>query len=464
MQVLKFGGSSVANTRRIKGVVEIVSAACKKDRTALVFSAFKGVTDLLIQAAHQAELADTAYHDIVENIRELHFTTINQLFTNANKQDNRQQLKTKIKSMLDELETFLHGVELIRECSPRILDLVMSFGERLSCTIISQYLITKQIDAKMVDAREIIMTDNNYARAAVLYEESNRRIKKYFSKITSVAVITGFIGASREGVTTTLGRNGSDFTASIIGAALGARVIEIWTDVDGVLSADPRVVKNAFCIAEISYQEAMELSYFGAKVIHPSTMIPAVEKNIPISIKNTFHPQAPGTVIRHNPRKHRHQITGIASIEDVALLNIEGGGMIGVPGTAARAFNKLAKAHVNIIMISQASSEHSICLVLREDETQKALSVLQNEFFNELKANKIENIDVKHDVIVVAVIGENMRGTPGIAGKLFNALGNNKINVLAIAQGSSERNISFVIKQKDKNKALNTIHDEFLIV
>lgn len=454
----------MANARRIKGVEKIISAACKKDRTTLVFSAFTGVTDLLIQAACRAEQADTAYRDIVGNIHELHFTTIKQLFTNADKQDNKQQIQSKIKAMMDELETFLHGVELIRECSPRILDLVMSFGERLSCTIITHYLITKKIDAKMVDAREIIITDNNYSRAAVLYKETYEKIKTYFSAIKEVAVITGFIGSTREGVTTTLGRNGSDFTASIIGAALGARVIEIWTDVDGVLSADPRVVKNAFCIAEISYQEAMELSYFGSKVIHPSTMIPAVEKNIPISIKNTFNPQAAGTVIRHNPRKHRHQITGIASIEDIALLNIEGGGMIGVPGTAARAFNILAKAQVNIIMISQASSEHSICLVLREDEAQKALSVLEKEFFDELKTNKIENIDIKHDVIVVAVIGENMRGTPGIAGKLFSTLGKNSINVLAIAQGSSERNISFVIKQNDKNKALNTIHDEFLVI
>jgi aspartokinase/homoserine dehydrogenase 1 len=275
-------------------------------------------------------------------------------------------------------------------------------------------------------------------------------------------VVTGFIASTTNGVTTTLGRNGSDYTASILGAALGAKSIEIWTDVDGVLSADPRCVDSAFVINELSIEEAMELSFFGAEVIHPYTMIPAVEDRIPIWIKNTMNPRVPGTIIAKNVKRHEHPITGIASIENCSLINVEGGGMLGVPGVASRVFRALAGEEINIIMISQASSEHSICIVCRNPEADRAAKALEAELAWELEERTINQIEVLRDLEIIAIIGENMRGTPGISGRLFSSLGDAKVNVLAIAQGSSERNISFVIHGQDKKRALNAIHSAFL--
>jgi aspartokinase/homoserine dehydrogenase 1 len=294
------------------------------------------------------------------------------------------------------------------------------------------------------------------------YKESYRRLRDKLAEIKGIPVITGFIGANEQGVTTTLGRNGSDFTASIIAGATESEVVEIWTDVDGVLSADPRSVEKAFVIPEVSYQEAMELSYFGAEVIHPYTMIPAVEKNIPILIKNTLNPSAPGTVISKDIAPHNRPVTGIASIKDIALINVEGSGMIGTPGIASRVFGALAEAGINVIMISQASSEHSICLVFRELQAENALDSLNRELSEQVKTKRIENFVIRRGLEIISVIGENMIGTPGIAGKIFSALGESGISIQAIAQGSSERNISFVVSKEESDKALNTVHDAFL--
>lgn len=457
MKVLKFGGSSLANKQRIIKVADIIKAAAKKEHIAVVLSALKGVTNMLIQAAFKAEARKPEYKTIIKEIKNLHITTINELFT----PDKCSTVLNEIENIFIELKEFLHGVELIRECSPRILDLVMSFGERLSCFLVSLYLKHNGIKAIMVDAREIIVTDENYGKASVKYKKTCANIKKKLAKINAIPVVTGFIGATENKVTTTLGRNGSDYTASLIGAALDATSIEIWTDVDGVLSADPRYVKDAFTIPQLGYEEAMELSYFGAEVIHPYTMIPAIDKKIPLVIKNTFNPKAAGTVISAKIKKHKSAITGIASIENIALLNIEGGGMVGIPGIAARIFSALAKERVNIIMISQASSEHSICIGFRQSEAEKGVNALNQELAKELKAKQIEYFVLKRNLNIIAVIGENMRGTYGISGRLFSALGKTQINVLAIAQGSSERNISFVIKNSDKEKALCTIHRAF---
>jgi len=372
---------------------------------------------------------------------------------------------TPLAVMCNELEEILHGVELVRECSLRTLDLVMSFGERLSCRLAVSYMCSKGHKAVLVDAREIVRTDERFGSAAVDFPTSYRLIGERLAAVDGIAVIPGFIGSTPSGVTTTLGRNGSDYTASIIGAGAGAEVIEIWTDVDGVLSADPRLVPDAFVIPGITSEEAMELSYFGAKVIHPYTMVPAVEKDIPILIKNSLNPSAPGTLIADASRIARdggRPITGIASIEGICLVNIEGGGMMGIPGFAARIFSALAREGINIIMISQASSEHTICLVFRTVEGERALAALNRELAPELATRRIERFELMCNLVVISVIGENMHGTPGMAGRLFSSLGRAGVNILVIAQGSSERNISFVIEEKSHTLALRTIHAEFL--
>jgi len=461
VKVLKFGGSSLANGERIKAVTGIVAEAAREGRVAVVLSAMKGVTDRLISLARKAEEGSDGLKEEMEAIRAQHFDAVRSLFGPADQASALPPLAI----MCNELEEVLHGVELIRECSARTMDLVMSFGERLSCRLAVSYMCARGIAAVLVDAREIVRTDERFGSAAVDFPKSYTLIREKLEGLTGVAVIPGFVGATAKGVTTTLGRNGSDYTASIIGAGLDAKVIEIWTDVDGVLSADPRIVPDAFVIPALSSEEAMELSYFGAKVIHPYTMVPAVERNIPILIKNSLNPAAPGTLIAAAETIKRDgalPITGIASIEGISLVNIEGGGMMGIPGFAARIFAALAREGINIIMISQASSEHTICLVFRTAEGERALATLNRELAPELHSRRIERFELMRELLIVSVIGENMHGTPGMAGRLFSALGRAGINILVIAQGSSERNISFVIEAKNHALALRTIHAEFL--
>ncbi|MBN1685013.1 MAG: aspartate kinase [Spirochaetales bacterium] len=459
MKIMKFGGSSVGDAARIRGACEIVNEARATEKIATVFSAMKGITNSLIATAREAEQGDQGYLERLAEIDRRHKETARLLLDSPGEAGATLQ---SLDDLTGELRGILHGIELVRECTLRSMDLVMSFGERLSNIIIAAYLSANGTPAEFVDARECIITDHHHGSAVVNFEVSGTKIRKRLKAVKGIPVITGFIASTPEGVTTTLGRNGSDFTASIIGAALGAKSIEIWTDVDGVLSADPRYVSNAFVINQVSVEEAMELSYFGAEVIHPYTMIPAVENNIPIWIKNTMNPQAPGTLIARNVERHRHPITGIASIENCSLINVEGGGMLGVPGIASRVFQALARAEINIIMISQASSEHSICLVCRSAEAGPAAEALEAELAWELDKKKINRVEILNDLEIIAVIGENMRGTPGMSGKLFSSLGQAQVNVLAIAQGSSERNISFVVRGSDRQKALTVVHNAFL--
>lgn len=454
---MKFGGSSLANTEKIKTAASII-ADRKGENPAIVLSAMKGVTDTLLNMARAAESGKEGYRKLHRELQELQQSTINSLFTGEEKENTLKE----VNALLRELELILTGVELIRECSPRSFDLIASFGERMSCTVMAKYLRTQGQAAWMFDTREAVVTDSRFGNASVKFKETYRNIRERMEKQEGTAIITGFIARSEDGITTTLGRNGSDYTASLIGAAMEANKVEIWTDVDGVLSANPKIVKNAFVIPELTFQEAMELSYFGAEVIHPSTMTPAVEKNIPIYIKNTLNPSVPGTKISNKAAPSGHPITGIASIANTALINIEGGGMIGVPGIASRVFKALALADINIIMISQASSEHSICIVTRQEEAAGALQTLERELSSEIESKIIQQFDLLESLEIVAIIGENMRGRPGISGRLFSALGEANVNVLAIAQGSSERNISFVISESETQKALTVIHKTFL--
>lgn len=469
MKILKFGGSSLADGHRIGAVTAIAAAAAAQDRVAIVLSAMQGVTDLLINAARKSESGSEQGRMILEQIRQRHLAAVRQLFAAP----GQAGVIAPLSIMLNDLDEILHGIELIRECSPRTLDLVMSYGERLSCLLASAHMRSCGLGAELADSRELILTDETFGAAAVDFAASYERISGYFATAADVTVLPGFIAATPAGVTTTLGRNGSDYTASIIAAGAAAAAIEIWTDVDGVLSADPRLVPEAYIVPEISYEEAMELSYFGARVLHPYTMLPAVEKGIPIWIKNSLNPAAPGTLIgaphhraggRAGVRAGNNSrlITGIASIEDISLVNIQGGGMIGIPGIAARVFSALARERINIIMISQASSEHTISLVLRSGEAARAVAALEGELALELTTRRIEQLELISALVIVSVIGEKMRGKPGLAGRLFTALGEAGINILAIAQGSAERNISIVIEEKDEAPALRVIHAAFL--
>ncbi len=458
MKVLKFGGSSLNDENCISKVKDIIISYSKKEKIAVVLSAMKGITDSLIYCARESEKGNKEYKNELNNVIKRHLDVIRLLF----KEEDHNNIIEQFNNIFSDLKDILHGVQLIHECTLRSMDLIMSFGERLSCKLVNLLLKSIGLNSEFVDAREIIVTDNNYSSAQVFYKETYDKIKNRISGKRDIYIITGFIASTKDDVTTTLGRNGSDYTASIIGVGINAECVEIWTDVDGAMSADPRSVKNAFVIDGLSYQEAMELSYFGAEVIHPYTMIPAVELNIPIIIKNTFNPEAKGTIISKESSNHNTAITGIASIDNIALVNAEGGGMIGIPGISSRILGALAHSKVNVIMISQASSEHSICIIFKQNQCDTAIKGLNKELEKELKSKRISEFEILKDLTVIAIIGENMRGTPGISGRLFSCLGKNSINVLAIAQGSSEMNLSFVISNKDKDAALNVIHNAFL--
>ena len=373
--------------------------------------------------------------------------------------------RVQVDAMLAELASTLQGIHLLRHCPLRALDMTASFGERLSAVIVAAYL-DQTTPSVFVDSRDIVVTDDQFTHAAVVFKKTNRRTRAYFKTLfrrapRATPVVTGFIGATDDGQTTTIGRNGSDYSAAIVGAAVGASLIEIWTDVDGVLSADPRIVPSAFVLPQMTYEEAMELSYFGAKVLHSATIAPAVAKRIPILIKNTFNPRAPGTLIsRRADERDGALAKGITSVGDLSLLTLRGPGMVGVPGVAERLFRALASRKVSVVIISQASSEHTICFGVRSVDAGRAVAAIRQEFqFEFLEQSML--VDVKHDQAILAVVGEGMKGRPGVAGKVFESLGRQNVNISAIAQGASERNISCVIDGPQQGRALNAIHQGF---
>lgn len=458
MQVLKFGGSSVASATRIQGVASIVRNQKSAKGTAVVFSAFGGVTDDLIRMSRLAARRKDEYIEVFDKVRERHTLCIRELGLRRDK-----ALYDFVEGVFGELHDILHGIYLVRELSTRTLDFVSGQGEVLSSAIISAYFRSQGMQASFVDARELIRTDETFGSARVDFNATNTRIREHFRKLKGTAVITGFIGATHKGEMTTLGRGGSDYSAAIFGAALNATEIQIWTDVDGVMTADPRKVKKAFSVPSMTYDEAMELSHFGAKVIHPPTIQPALDKKIPLRIKNTFHPEHPGTFISVKPGDNGFLIKGISSIDQIALLTLSGSGMVGVTGISARLFGAIHMAKVNVILITQGSSEHTISFAVRPEDAQTAKTAIEEAFALEMKSRLIDKVRVEEGLSVVAVIGENMRNQPGVSGKLFNALGRNGISVVATAQGSSELNISVVIQNDQLSKALNTIHQAFFL-
>jgi aspartokinase/homoserine dehydrogenase 1 len=453
MKVLKFGGTSVGNADRIREVVACVQAS--PDCVAVVVSAMTGVTDALLEMALSAARGDVSYKGELEALEQRHLDAAEELFPPT----NRESTLDWVSATVSELDQAMQSIFVLRECSPKTSDYILSFGERLSAYLVSKVLSS---DATFVDAREIIVTDANFGNASADLEVSGELIRKTIGVGKPLAVVTGFIGATSDGRTTTLGRGGSDLTASILGAAIGASEIEIWTDVDGIMTADPRVVPTAFSIDHLSYEEAMELSHFGAKILYPPTIQPALIENIPIRIRNTFNPGFEGSVIDQNAKSQR-LVTGISSIPKVALLRVQGLGLQGITGTSKRVFAALANQNINVMLITQASSEHTICFSVLPDVAEKARTAIDKEFEHEIKHQLVEPVVVEKELSVVSVVGEQMRHMSGLSGRLFSALGANGVNVVAIAQGSSELNISVVISRADRTKALNAVHDAFFL-
>jgi aspartokinase/homoserine dehydrogenase 1 len=468
MKILKFGGSSLATPATVRDVGRILLEARRREPVIAVVSAFQGVTNQLLECARLAERADASYEHAFDHIARRHRSAASQLLASRRPDGRRtgspKRVRAQVDVLLEELRSTLQGIHLLRHCPPRSLDMTASFGERLSALIVAAYL-ERTHAAEFVDARDFLVTDDHFTHANVQFPATNRRARAYFARLfgrskQAVPVVTGFIGATADGQTTTIGRNGSDYSAAIVGAAVGASVIEIWTDVDGVLSADPRSVPAAFVLPQMTYEEAMELSYFGAKVLHSATIAPAVAKRIPILIKNTFNPGAPGTLISRKAVDDGRLAKGITSVGDLALLTLRGPGMVGVPGVAGRVFGTLAAKGVNVVLISQASSEHTICFSVRSADTARAVEAIRQEFQYEFHAESMQ-IDVRADQAILAVVGEGMKGRPGVAGKVFDSLGRQNINISAIAQGASERNISCVIDASQQVRALNAIHQGF---
>ncbi len=459
MVVLKFGGSSVASPDRIKSVIEIVCAHPTGSSLVLVFSAFGGVTDTLVHLSEQALLGDQGYSVTLKNVEERHLEVVRSMIGLR----RRNSILATVKSLMGELEDVIHGIYLVKERTPRMLDFVMSFGERLSAYLISEALLDRDVSCEFLDARTIIRTDNRFGHAKVDFDITNKLVREHFKFHIDLQVVTGFIATSDSGETTTLGRSGSDYTAAILAGALQASALEIWTDVDGMMTADPRKVKKAFTVREMTYQEAMELSHFGAKVIFPSTMQPAMLHSIPILIKNSFNPSFPGTMIQAEGNGKDLIIKGISSVGHMSLLSVQGTALQGVVGVSMRLFAALAREDVNVILISQASSEHSICFAVDLKSSARAKLSIEKEFQFEIRSNEMENVTVESNLAIIAIVGENMRHNPGTSGRMFQALGKSGVNVFAIAQGSSELNISAVIRESDVAKALNVLHEAFFL-
>lgn len=458
MKILKFGGTSVGSVEALKALKGVVKANLdRKEQMAVVVSAMGGVTNQLLKMAKDA-VEGKDFNTPLADLEKRHFAVVKELVP----LQQQNQVITRLKLYFQELEDILQGITALQELSPKTKDMVLSFGEKSSAFMISRILRTVADKAEFLDASEIIKTDSTYGNAKVDFAQTNILVKDYFSHHENdLVVVTGFIASNNEHKITTLGRGGSDYTAAILGAALDVNQIEIWTDVNGMMTADPRRVKKAFSMEELSYTEAMELSFFGAKVIYPPTMTPAFLKKIPIVIKNTFEPDFAGTFIRHDLKPSNTTIRGISSVDHISIINMEGSGMVGKAGFSGRLFSLLSREQVNVILITQSSSEHSITFAINPDEALKAKTLIEQEFELELLAGKLEPVRIEANLSILAIVGENMKKTPGISGKLFHALGRNGVNVVAIAQGSSEYNISVIIYNEDLSKALNAVHDAF---
>ncbi|HCE54109.1 MAG TPA: bifunctional aspartate kinase/homoserine dehydrogenase I [Lutibacter sp.] len=457
MKVLKFGGSSVATSENINKAIEIVKDSAYNNKAIVVVSALGGITDVLLEAGNLACIGDENYKNKFKLIEERHLKVIRELIPVS----NQSGVLGHVKKMLNKLEATLEGVFLINELSAKTSDKIVSFGELLSSFIVVEAMKNQGLDAELKNAQELIVTDENFSNAVVKFEQTNNNIETFFKNNKhQIIVLPGFVSKTESGEPTTLGRGGSDYTAAIIAAAANASVLEIWTDVSGMYTANPKFVQQAFPIKNISYQEAMELSHFGAKVLYPPTIQPVLEKEIPIKIKNTFDAKAEGTLIT-KVTSNANPIKGISHIENMTLVTLEGSGMVGIPGFSKRLFEALFQQKINVSLITQASSEHSICIAINNADAEKAELAVNSVFSFEISQHKVNPLIVEKNNAIIALVGDNMKSHQGISGKMFSALGRNNVNIRAIAQGASEKNISAVITHKDIKKALNTLHAEF---
>ncbi|MGY5353213.1 bifunctional aspartate kinase/homoserine dehydrogenase I [Wenyingzhuangia sp. IMCC45533] len=457
MKILKFGGSSIASAQNINKVIDILKSN-NNDQIAVVFSAIGKTTDKLIDIAAKAKIQDESYNTLLSDLENHHFDIVRALVP----VNNQSGILSGVKKIFNELENILEGVSLLQELSDKTNDTVVSYGEFLSTFIITKALQCQEIDAIYKNSGELIITNNKFGNATPIMDVTNKNIKTYFAHNNhSITVLPGFIACNENGDKTTLGRGGSDYTAAIIAAALEVDQLEIWTDVSGMYTANPTIVKQAKPINKLTYNEAMELSHFGASVLYPPTVQPVMSKNIPLYIKNTFKPEDFGSFISNENAKDNGIVKGISHIDHVALATVEGNGLIGIPGVSKRLFSALSDKNVNVILITQASSEHSICIAIDQKDVLSAELAIQEEFAFELSLGKIDPLHTQLDMAIVAIVGEEMKSHQGISGKMFSALGKDNVNIHAIAQGASERNISTVIDSKNVSKALNSLHEEF---
>ena len=460
--VMKFGGTSVGSPAAIQQTASIIQQYKHIwDNLVVVVSAMSGVTDKLILSARLAAGNDGAgAREIITLIQNQHLEVVNALVSDPTE---KQNLMVVLQKRLDELSSYCQSIQVLGEVTPRGMDVISSLGERINAQIIAAVLRNNGTPAQAVEASECIITDRTFQNAAPDMQHSREKIQSTLSPLFQqnlVPVVTGFLAATPEGVITTLGRGGSDYTAAILADCLDADEVWIWTDVDGVLSADPRVVPDARPIPEISFAEVGELAYFGARVLHPKTIRPVVSRNMPLWVKNTFNPDFPGTRITQNPSRARGEITAISMIKDLSILTVEGRGMLGVPGIAARTFGAVARTGASVLMISQSSSEQSICFTIPSLHNGEVITSIESEMALELMRGDIDRVWSRDHVVIVSIIGSGMRETPGVSARIFGALGKNLINVIAIAQGSSEYSISLVLDQEDAVRAVRAIHAE----
>ena len=461
LQVMKFGGTSVGDAACIARAAQIVAETARAGKCVAVVSAMSGVTNKLIDAARAALLGNaSAALATLDELAAKHERTLAAAVKN---EVERAKVDEKMRQVFSDGRRFCEGTAMLRELSPRTLDTISSLGERLSAPMVSAAVSELGLASESVEATELIVTDNYHGGADPLMKETRAKSQARINPLLEkgvVPIVTGFIGATLDGELTTLGRGGSDYSATILGAALDATEVVIWTDVDGVLTADPRLISEARTIPSITYREAAELAYFGAKVLHPKTLKPVVEAAIPVWIRNSFEPEKRGTEIVLKGGKNGG-VKALTAIRDVTMISLGGPGIVGLPDVVGRTFSTIAEVRANVLLISQSSSQNDICFSVASADAERTIAALRREFADDLKHEKVEHINVDPDIAIVAVVGENMRGTPGVAGRTFSALGRENVNIIAIAQGSSETNISFVIEEKDVKKALLATHREF---
>lgn len=455
MRVLKFGGTSVGNTAAIRQMGGIIRKSAEEDQIVVVVSAVGGVTNQLIALADQATQRDREYERSLNKLKDLHTGIFREL---TGKEDNGF-----IDKLFTQLGEMCKGIFLLKELTPRTSDYIQSSGERLSSHIVYHYLVELGMDIQLFDSREYLITDKHFGNANLIWSITRQRLEELSDKMPAVSLFPGFVASTQEKETSTLGRGGSDFTASVLANVLKADGLEIWTDVNGLMTADPRLVKQAHLLEHVSYEEALELSHFGAKVLYPPSIQPTLSSGIPIWVKNTFDPDGPSTMVTKEWDQQKHLIRGISSIRDIALLTLSGNSMVGIPSFSFRLFKALSEVRVNVILITQASSEHSICVGIASADAEVAAEAVALEFETELELRKLDPVSVEDDLSILALVGSNMRDQVGVSGRMFNTLGTNGISVKAISQGSSERNISAVIYKADLKKAVNTLHESFFL-